>query len=115
MVHLYRLCGHYHPMHVSVRSVTCCQISKRMTAKSYPNSIPEMATGWGSDLIKDEITFLIFDGAMVLVVVFLITIFHPANYFPMLTKRGRNKEKRESAIPLHDNAGSITSQTTYNY
>ncbi|EGU88774.1 hypothetical protein FOXB_00696 [Fusarium oxysporum f. sp. conglutinans Fo5176] len=68
--------------------------------------IPEMATGWGSDLMKDEITFLIFDGAMVLVAIFLVTVFHPANYFPKLSKKGRNKEMRQSAIPLRDNACS---------
>ncbi|KAH7222337.1 RTA1 like protein-domain-containing protein [Fusarium oxysporum] len=68
--------------------------------------IPEMATGWGSDLMKAEITFLIFDGAMVLVAIFLVTVFHPANYFPKLSKKGRNKEMCQSAIPLRDNACS---------
>ncbi|UPL01032.1 hypothetical protein LCI18_011966 [Fusarium solani-melongenae] len=62
--------------------------------------IPEMATGWGSDLMKDEITFLIFDGAMILLAVAFITVFHPANFFPQINKRGMEQIKGEDAIPL---------------
>ncbi|RSL39359.1 hypothetical protein CEP54_016339 [Fusarium duplospermum] len=47
--------------------------------------IPEMATGWGSDLMKDELTFLIFDGAMILIAI---------------SKRGQEQVKGEDAIPL---------------
>ncbi|KAL0943391.1 uncharacterized protein CTRU02_201277 [Colletotrichum truncatum] len=49
--------------------------------------VPEMAEGWGSDLMQDEITFLVLDGAMILVAVLLLTIFHPAVYFPSLGKK----------------------------
>lgn len=59
-----------------------------------------MATGWGSDLMKDEITFLIFDGAMVLLSVALVTIIHPANFFPQISKKGRQQEMCDGAIPL---------------
>ncbi|KAJ3550019.1 hypothetical protein NM208_g198 [Fusarium decemcellulare] len=63
--------------------------------------IPEMATGWGSDLMKDELTFLIFDAAMILLAVGFITLFHPANFFPQLGKKGRGQIKGEDSIPLN--------------
>ncbi|KAF6827379.1 hypothetical protein CMUS01_09033 [Colletotrichum musicola] len=62
--------------------------------------VPEMAGGWGNDLQKDEVTFLVLDGAMILVAVWLLTIFHPAFYFPSLGKKkvevpDRNEEPRD--------------------
>ncbi|KAM5346013.1 hypothetical protein ACJ41O_011874 [Fusarium nematophilum] len=67
--------------------------------------IPEMASGWGSDLMKDELAFLICDGGMILLSVVLITIFHPANYFPQISKKMRQQEKYDSAIPLRNSVG----------
>jgi RTA1 like protein len=55
--------------------------------------IPEMASGWGSDLMKDEISFLILDGAMILGATALLSIIHPAKYFPQLSAKGPIKEE----------------------
>ncbi|KAM0424479.1 hypothetical protein ACHAPT_010404 [Fusarium lateritium] len=49
--------------------------------------IPEMQMGWGSDLMQNETTFLILDGAMILASVLILTIFHPRFYFPFLSKK----------------------------
>ncbi|KAM0330813.1 hypothetical protein ACHAQA_003768 [Verticillium albo-atrum] len=52
--------------------------------------IPEMQTGWASELMQNETTFLILDGAMVLLAVLTLTTFHPAFFFPFLGKgKGR--------------------------
>lgn len=51
------------------------------------DSIPEMAAGWGSSIMRNEATFMIFDGAMILVAVLLLTIVHPLWFFPFLSKK----------------------------
>ncbi|KAH7156033.1 RTA1 like protein-domain-containing protein [Dactylonectria macrodidyma] len=47
--------------------------------------IPEMASGWGSSIMRDEATFMVFDGAMILLAVLLLTVVHPLWYFPFLS------------------------------
>ncbi|KAJ4315286.1 hypothetical protein N0V84_008441 [Fusarium piperis] len=51
--------------------------------------IPEMEMGWGSDLMQNETTFMILDGAMILASVWLLTIFHPRFFFPFLSKKSK--------------------------
>ncbi|KAM0270420.1 hypothetical protein ACHAQH_009455 [Verticillium albo-atrum] len=52
--------------------------------------IPEMQTGWASELMQNETTFLILDGTMILIAVLTLTTFHPAFFFPFLGKgKGR--------------------------
>ncbi|KAL2755349.1 hypothetical protein ACRALDRAFT_1082382 [Sodiomyces alcalophilus JCM 7366] len=46
--------------------------------------IPEMQSGWGSDLMQNEATFLALDGAMILIAVTVVTAIHPAFFFPYL-------------------------------
>ncbi|KAM0553087.1 hypothetical protein ACHAPJ_007635 [Fusarium lateritium] len=52
--------------------------------------IPEMQMGWGSSLMQNETTFLILDGAMILISVWTLTIFHPYFWFPYLSKKTKN-------------------------
>lgn len=40
---------------------------------TYRDRIPEMASGWGSDIMQNEATFMVFDGAMILIAVLLLT------------------------------------------
>lgn len=63
-----------------------------------------MASGWGSKLMKDEVSFLICDGTMVLIAVILVSVFHPAVFFPQMTGKGKQHEKDGTDIPLRDNA-----------
>ncbi|KAF3349506.1 hypothetical protein VdG2_02352 [Verticillium dahliae VDG2] len=59
--------------------------------------IPEMQTGWASELMQNETLFLILDGAMILAAVLTLTVFHPAFFFPFLGKgKGR--------VPVEDEA-----------
>lgn len=46
-----------------------------------------MASGWGSSLMQNETSFLILDGAMILLAVLLLTVIHPAFFFPFLAKK----------------------------
>ncbi|KAH6974762.1 hypothetical protein EDB80DRAFT_757816 [Ilyonectria destructans] len=46
--------------------------------------IPEMAMVWGSDLMQREATFMSLDGAMLLISCGLLTICHPAIFFPYM-------------------------------
>ncbi|KAM5342208.1 hypothetical protein ACJ41O_015239 [Fusarium nematophilum] len=47
--------------------------------------IPEMASGWGSSIMRSEATFMVFDGAMILLSALLLTIIHPLWFFPFLS------------------------------
>lgn len=60
------------------------------------NSIPEQEKGWGNDLMQNETLFLIFDGAMILIAISCLTIFHPQFFFPFLSKK---QDKKVSAGP----------------
>ncbi|EER29924.1 RTA1 like protein family [Coccidioides posadasii C735 delta SOWgp] len=53
--------------------------------------IPEMAGGWGNELMQNEKEFLILDGAMVAISVLALTIFHPGIWFPPM-RTGYQKE-----------------------
>ncbi|KAH7176262.1 hypothetical protein EDB81DRAFT_875082 [Dactylonectria macrodidyma] len=64
--------------------------------------IPEMAGGWGNFLMKHELSFLILDGAMVLIAIALLTIFRPAMYFPQLTAKGKRDGLDCMPLPLVD-------------
>lgn len=48
--------------------------------------IPEMASGWGSELMQDEITFLTLDGMMIALATLCMTFVHPGIFFPFMRK-----------------------------
>ncbi|KAJ3544017.1 hypothetical protein NM208_g3269 [Fusarium decemcellulare] len=50
--------------------------------------IAEMRGGWGNKLMKEEITFIILEGIMILIATLAQTIFHPGYFFPSLTDKG---------------------------
>ncbi|EEP78731.1 conserved hypothetical protein [Uncinocarpus reesii 1704] len=53
--------------------------------------IPEMAGGWGNELMQNEKEFLILDAAMIAISVIALTIFHPGIWFPPM-RTGYQKE-----------------------
>ncbi|KAH6693498.1 RTA1 like protein-domain-containing protein [Plectosphaerella plurivora] len=55
--------------------------------------IPEMAMGWGSTLMQNEATFMSLDGAMLIVACGLLTILHPAIFFPFMGKSGKTEDE----------------------
>ncbi|TWU72805.1 hypothetical protein ED733_004246 [Metarhizium rileyi] len=46
--------------------------------------IAEMAGGWGNKIMQDEPSFLVLDSSLILVAVYLLTIFHPGIFFPQM-------------------------------
>jgi len=60
--------------------------------------IPELTEGWGSELMRNEVDFIVLEGAMVVISVLALTICHPGYCFPALantigSKKRRNGEK----------------------
>ena len=56
-----------------------------------------MQLGWGSELMQNETTFLILDGAMILIAVAVLTAFHPLFFFPFLSRKNTEKKSKKSA------------------
>ena len=46
--------------------------------------IPELLGGWGGELMRIEIEFVILEGAMIVLTVTAMTVFHPGLCFPAL-------------------------------
>jgi len=46
--------------------------------------IPELTGGWRNELMRDETDFIILEGAMITMSVFVLTVFHPGFCFPAL-------------------------------
>lgn len=61
--------------------------------------IAEMAEGWGEPIMRDEISFMILEGGMVLIAVLALTIFHPGRHFPQMGngKISKRVDKTNSA------------------
>lgn len=54
--------------------------------------IPELAFGWRSELMREEVDFIVLEGAMIVTAVVALTIFHPGYCFPALSDAS-NKPK----------------------
>ncbi|KAG8424446.1 hypothetical protein J3458_001236 [Metarhizium acridum] len=59
--------------------------------------IAEMAGGWGNKIMQDEPSFLVLDSSLILVTVYLLTIFHPGIFFPQMANGHRNKNGAAAA------------------
>ncbi|PLB49993.1 RTA1 like protein [Aspergillus steynii IBT 23096] len=51
--------------------------------------IPEMAGGWGNELMRNEDEFLVLDGMMIAIACITFTAFHPGLYLPSLRKASK--------------------------
>lgn len=88
-------------MHLPVRGTL--HTREGSTADRIVHRIPEQTMGYGSDLQKNETLFLVLDGGMILFATTLLTVFHPAVYFPYMTR-----EKGESNIdPYYEEAHEL--------
>jgi hypothetical protein len=57
--------------------------------------IPELLGGWGGELMRIEIEFIVLEGVMISLAVLAQTIFHPGIYFPALASvPGKHKHQR---------------------
>ncbi|KJK95686.1 hypothetical protein H633G_00506, partial [Metarhizium anisopliae BRIP 53284] len=59
--------------------------------------IAEMAGGWGNRIMQDEPSFLVLDSSLILVAVYLLTIFHPGIFFPRMANGHREKKVAAAA------------------
>lgn len=59
-----------------------------------------MASGWGSNLMKDEVAFLALDGTMILISVVLLSVVHPYVFFPLVGNEKMVMELKNNAVPL---------------
>jgi len=55
--------------------------------------VPELADGWGSALMRDELDFMLLDGMMVAIAAVLITVAHPGIFFLAMRPEGRKEGK----------------------
>lgn len=46
--------------------------------------IPELSDGWRSELMRDEVEFIVLEGAMIVTAVAFLTVFHPGFCLPAL-------------------------------
>ncbi|KAI8931314.1 hypothetical protein NX059_011656 [Plenodomus lindquistii] len=53
--------------------------------------VPEMAGGWGNALMRNEREFLVLDGMMIAIACLVLTVFHPAYWFPPFAAFRRRK------------------------
>jgi hypothetical protein len=63
--------------------------------------IPELLGGWGGELMRIEIEFIILEGVMICLAVLAQTIFHPGIYFPALASTP-SKHKHERLKSMTD-------------
>ena len=59
--------------------------------------IPELTSGWRSELMRNEPEFIVLEGVMIVISVAALTIFHPGYCFPALGNtigKSKNKEMR---------------------
>ena len=59
-----------------------------------------MTMGWGSELQKNETTFLILDGGMMLLSTGLLTAFPPCIYFPIMVKEHVEVKQPDEEVPF---------------
>lgn len=77
----------------------------------FPCSIVEMQSGWGSDLMKDEATFLIFDGALLLIACGVLTVIHPAIFFKYMSKNTDDTTKQGGDMEMNSSHGLTQSES----
>lgn len=79
-----------------------------------PRSIPEMQMGWASDLMQNETTFLILDGAMILLAVLTLTVFHPCFFFPFLGRKDVSAPVNEFEATNNVDGGDVETRSASN-
>lgn len=74
--------------------------------------IVEMAGGWANPIMQDEASFLVLDSTLMIITVYLLTIFHPGIFSPQMAN-GFNKENMASSgVSDAESAGTRTNDAT---
>lgn len=58
--------------------------------------IPELTGGWGNELMRKEIDFIILEGVAITIAVFTLTFIHPGFSFPQLARVNRPQANRKT-------------------
>ncbi|CAO2647695.1 Nn.00g086170.m01.CDS01 [Neocucurbitaria sp. VM-36] len=64
--------------------------------------IPELLGGWGGELMRVEIDFIILEGVMIVLTVLAQTIFHPGLCFPALANTMGKKHQQSKLTSMSD-------------
>lgn len=67
--------------------------------------IPELTGGWRSELMRNEVDFIVLEGVMIVISVAVLTIFHPGYCFPALGNtigRKKNTSRNKSVDETSD-------------
>ena len=62
-----------------------------------------MAGGWGSTIMQDQPSFLVLDSSLILIAVYLLTVFHPGLLFPQMCK-GSARQKASDREKANEEA-----------
>jgi len=62
--------------------------------------IPELIGGWGGPLMRDELEFILLEGAMIVIAVTAQTLFHPGFCFPAMANNGKATQRRSKDIEM---------------
>jgi hypothetical protein len=82
-------------MRVPVR--TYSSLISNHTLLTRINSLPEMAGGWGGELMRRESEFMVLDGMMTVIAAICLTVAHPGIYFPTISSKNRPATVEEQA------------------
>ncbi|KAJ4411606.1 hypothetical protein N0V91_001391 [Didymella pomorum] len=64
-------------------------------------AIPELSDGWRSEIMRDEVEFIVLEGAMIVTAVAALTVFHPGYCFPVLAT-GKRSEGPKSMTNIEE-------------
>ncbi|KAF2995796.1 hypothetical protein E8E13_000103 [Curvularia kusanoi] len=64
--------------------------------------IPELSDGWRSELMREEVEFIVLEGAMIVTAVAALTIFHPGYCFPALAAQRAPHNQKSASDPEED-------------
>jgi len=70
--------------------------------------IPELTEGWRSEIMRNEAEFIVLEGAMIVVSVLALTIFHPGYCFPALANtfgKGAARKGEKSTESSREGSG----------
>ena len=70
--------------------------------------IPEMAGGWGGPIQRDEPSFLVLDGAMVLISMIALTVGHPGWAFKQLCKLPKSGSTAQTSVRIDTEKEAVT-------
>ncbi|KAI8931521.1 hypothetical protein NX059_011180 [Plenodomus lindquistii] len=66
--------------------------------------IPELTGGWRSELMRNETDFIVLEGVMIALTVFMLTVFHPGFCFPALANTITRKQKVTREKPIDESS-----------